>query len=136
MPERRFEHVDELKALNLSKPDDQTMHYLWQIVDEGVLGASKHVSLGNELLLHILETVADSNEALRRARLAASFISRTRGQDTPVIGNCLSLLLADLDKIEPEVLASRRWWRRPSGISPARAASWHSTIQARSPQSS
>ncbi|KAA0683858.1 hypothetical protein DTW90_36335 [Neorhizobium sp. P12A] len=102
MPERRFEHVMELSGLDLSKPDDQTMHFLWQIVDEGVLGASKHVSLGNELLLHILETIADRTEALRRARLAAGFISRTRGQDTPVIGNSLSLLLADLDKIDPD----------------------------------
>jgi translation initiation factor 2B subunit (eIF-2B alpha/beta/delta family) len=68
-----------------------------------VLGASKHVSLGNELLLHILETVADSKEALRRARLVAGFISRTRGQDTPVIGNSLSLLLADIDKVDPEL---------------------------------
>ena len=99
MPERRFEHVEELKAAGLSSPDDATLHFLWQIVDEGVLGASRHVVLGNQLLLHILDSVPDRGEALLRARMAASFIARTRGHDTPVIGNSLTLLLACLDEI-------------------------------------
>ncbi|TCL71072.1 hypothetical protein [Rhizobium sp. BK251] len=99
MPERRFEHREDLENAGLSGPDDVTLHYLWQIVDEGVLGASRHVALGNELLLHILNSVPDRGEALLRARLAAGFISRTRGQDTPVIGNSLALLLAGLDEV-------------------------------------
>jgi translation initiation factor 2B subunit (eIF-2B alpha/beta/delta family) len=99
MPERRFEHVEELKAAGLTPPDEATLHFLWQIVDEGVLGASRHVALGNELLLHILDTVPNCWEALLRARMAACFIARTRGHDTPVIGNSLKLLLAGLDDI-------------------------------------
>jgi translation initiation factor 2B subunit (eIF-2B alpha/beta/delta family) len=99
MPERRFKHVEELKAAGLTPPDDATLHFLWQIVDEGVLGASRHVALGNELLLHILDTVPNRWEALLRARMAARFIARTRGHDTPVIGNSLTLLLAGLDDI-------------------------------------
>lgn len=99
MPERRFEHIEELAVAGLSAPDDRVMHYLWQIVDEGVLGASKHVALGNELLAYILDSVADRNEALQRARLVSGFIARTRGQDTPVIGNSLSLLLSGLDAV-------------------------------------
>jgi translation initiation factor 2B subunit (eIF-2B alpha/beta/delta family) len=99
MPERRFEHVEELKAAGLTPPDDATLHFLWQIVDEGVLGASRHVALGNELLLHILDTVPNRWEALLRARMAARFIARTRGHDTPVIGNSLTLLLAGLDDV-------------------------------------
>jgi translation initiation factor 2B subunit (eIF-2B alpha/beta/delta family) len=99
MPERRFEHVEELKAAGLTPPDDATLHFLWQIVDEGVLGASRHVALGNDLLLHILDTVPNRWEALLRARMAARFIARTRGHDTPVIGNSLTLLLAGLDDI-------------------------------------
>lgn len=102
MPERRFHHITELAEAGLGAPDDTVMHFLWQIVDEGVLGASRHVALGNEMLLHILESVEDSDEAMRRARLASDFIARTRGQDTPVIGNSLSLLLDGLDDVAPQ----------------------------------
>ncbi|BDA86566.1 hypothetical protein Sa4125_41080 [Aureimonas sp. SA4125] len=98
MSDRRFQHRDELESAGLSAPDDQTMHFLWQIVDEGVLGASRHVELGNQLILHLIGT---SENGLRRARLAAAFIARTRGQDTPVIGNSLHLLLAGLDDVDP-----------------------------------
>jgi translation initiation factor 2B subunit (eIF-2B alpha/beta/delta family) len=106
MPERRFEHVEELKTAGLTPPDEVTLRYLWQIVDEGVLGASRHVALGNDLLLHILDTVPNQWEALLRARMAARFIARTRGHDTPVIGNSLTLLLAGLDDIPERQRAS------------------------------
>jgi translation initiation factor 2B subunit (eIF-2B alpha/beta/delta family) len=106
MPERRFQHVEELKAAGLTPPDETTLRFLWQIVDEGVLGASRHVALGNELLLHILDSVPNRWEALLRARMAASFIARTRGHDTPVIGNSLTLLLAGLDDIPERERAS------------------------------
>ncbi|WP_165814813.1 hypothetical protein [Labrenzia sp. 011] len=99
MPDRRFDHVKELEVLGLSPPDEKTMHFLWQIVDEGVLGASRHVQLCNELVLHLIDTDA---EGARRARLAGSFIARTRGQDTPVIGNSLELLLAGIDELKPD----------------------------------
>ena len=75
------------------------MQFLWRIVDEGVLGASKHVALGNEMLLHIMDNTADRAEALVRAKMVADFIARTRGYDTPVIGNSLSLLLAGINEI-------------------------------------
>ena len=110
MPERRFEHVKELKEAGLTPPDDATLHFLWQIVDEGVLGASRHVALGNKLLLHILNSVPDRGEALLRARMAARFIARTRGHDTPVIGNSLTLLLAFA------------WTTFPNGTAPRRSA--------------
>lgn len=97
MPERRFEYASEIEAAGLSPPDDATMHYLWQIVDEGVLGASRHVALGNQLLLHLIDAGGDG---LKRARLAADFIARSRGHDTPVIGNSLALLLAGLDEAD------------------------------------
>ncbi|MCC9621109.1 hypothetical protein LPB41_05330 [Thalassospira sp. MA62] len=99
MPERRFEHADEIARKGLGAPDEQTMHFLWQIVDEGVLGASRHVKLCNELILHLLETADDG---LVRAKLVASFIARTRGHDTPVIGNSLDLLLSGIDALPTE----------------------------------
>lgn len=96
MPERRFDHLRELEALGLAPPDQETMHFLWQIVDEGVLGASRHVDLGNQLILHLIES---GSEGVERARLAAAFIARTRGQDTPVIGNSLDILLAGIESL-------------------------------------
>lgn len=103
MPERRFDHVREVEAAGLSAPDEATMHFLWQIVDEGVLGASRHVQLGNQLILHLVDT---GREGVRRARLAAAFIARTRGHDTPVIGNSLDLLLAGVDDVAPDQQAN------------------------------
>ncbi|MGE4249155.1 MAG: hypothetical protein AB7F09_07195 [Parvibaculaceae bacterium] len=97
MPERRLEYAREIEAAGLSPPDETTMHHLWQIVDEGVLGATRHVALGNQLLVHLIDSGADG---LKRARLAADFIARTRGHDTPVIGNSLALLLAGLDEVD------------------------------------
>lgn len=102
MPERRFEHLNEVRQAGLSAPDEQTMHFLWQIVDEGVLGASRHVELGNQLILHL---IGQGSEGLQRARLVAAFIAHTRGQDTPVIGNSLTLLLAGLDEVAPDAQA-------------------------------
>lgn len=96
MPGRRFDHVGELELLGLTPPDDTTMHFLWQIVDEGVLGASRHVQLANQLILHLIDS---SDDGVQRARLVADFISRTRGHDTPVIGNSLNILLAGLDGV-------------------------------------
>jgi translation initiation factor 2B subunit (eIF-2B alpha/beta/delta family) len=105
MLERRFGYVEELRAAGLSAPDDTVMHFLWQIVDEGVLGASKHVALGIALLSHILD-VSDRAEALARATIAANFIARTRGHDTPIIGNSLARLLSGLDEVPAEKQSS------------------------------
>jgi len=119
MPERRFDHVAELEAAGLPPPDDTTLHLLWQIVDEGVLGASRHVALGNQLILHLIGSTPDTDGGLHRARMAAGFIARTRGQDTPVIGNTLKRLLAGLDDVpanrQAGMLGERvRLWDRAS----------------------
>jgi translation initiation factor 2B subunit (eIF-2B alpha/beta/delta family) len=97
VPERRFDYVRRLEQEGYTPPDEPTLHFLWQIVDEGVLGASRHVALSIDLLRHILDSYPDPAEALARARLAADFIAGTRGRDTPVIGNSLAALLAGLD---------------------------------------
>ncbi|WP_417722896.1 hypothetical protein [Salipiger sp.] len=119
MSDRRAEHVAELEGAGLSPPDEATLHFLWQIVDEGVLGASRHVELGNQLLLHLIESTPSRDEGLQRARMAADFIARTRGRDTPVIGNALKRLLAGLDDVpaagQPELLSERiRTWNKAS----------------------
>ncbi len=72
MPEKRFEHIQALAQAGYSPPDDDTLHLLWQIVDEGVLGASRHVSLSIGLLGYILDRYPDPAEALARALLTAA----------------------------------------------------------------
>jgi len=117
MPERRFRYVQSVHAAGLSNPDDTTLHLLWQIVDEGVLGASNHVRLTQELLTYLLETGDDPGERWQRAALAAEFIADTRGREAPVVGNTVRLLLQGLEQQPLEArlpqLAERiHNWRR------------------------
>ena len=118
VPERRSEYVEALKRHGHGPPDEATMTLLWQIVDEGTLGASKHVALGIDLIRHILDTYVDPVDASVRARMAIDFIAETRGRDTPVIGNTLSLLMAGLDDLPEKNRAAEL---------KARAESWAKT---------
>ena len=72
------------------------MHLLWQIVDEGVLGASNHVRLTQDLLLHLFAVTDDPQEAWLRADCAVGLVAETRGVEAPVVGNALRLLLEGL----------------------------------------
>ena len=97
MPERRHAYVDRVAGLGLSPPDDHTMHGLWQIVDEGVLGASRHLRLTLELLRHQMETATDPETGWRRAVCTAGFIAETRGRQAPTIANGIRRLLHGLE---------------------------------------
>src|SRR5260221_8612373 len=93
MPARRFLYADLVREAGLPIPDETTMHFLWQIVDEGVLGASRHVELTHRLLVHIAESETDAAIASRRVALAARFVAETRGRDAPVVANAIAWLL-------------------------------------------
>ena len=115
MAERRQIYVQRMAAAGLAPPDAATMHLLWQIVDEGVLGASNHVRLTQQLLTHLLQAIADPGEAWTRAAAAAALVAETRGQEAPVVGNAVHRLLDGLDRLPAQerssALASRidRW---------------------------
>lgn len=102
MPERRFEYVERVREQGLSPPDEITLHMLWQIVDEGVLGAANHVRLTQELLVHVLQDVMGLSEAWIRAEGIARFITETRGEQAPVVGNVIRLLMGGLSTMAPE----------------------------------
>lgn len=102
MSERRFEFATILTAQGLGPPDARTMQDLWQIVDEGVLGASVHVRIGVDLIQYLIQSDPDPGRALRTAIAAADFLTATRGLDTPVIGNSMALLLKDFEIVPPE----------------------------------
>jgi len=101
MPEHRFQYVERILEQGLSAPDDTTLQLLWQIVDEGVLGASNHVRLTQELLVHILQSIPDPSEAWARAESVARFIAETRGEQAPVVANVTRLLLNKLGDMPP-----------------------------------
>ena len=106
--EGRSQLYDTLLAdAGLGAADDAERRYLWQIVDEGALGASKHVALSQDLMRYILESASPDDlvapddgqdaTAVRRARLAGDAIARTRGVDAPVVANAIAWLTAGLD---------------------------------------
>ena len=107
--EGRSQLYDDLLAdAGLTAPDETERQYLWQIVDEGALGASKHVALSQELFRHILTAASQQDlaapdaqadpPAVRRARLAGDAIARTRGGDAPVVANAIAWLMVGLDE--------------------------------------
>jgi translation initiation factor 2B subunit (eIF-2B alpha/beta/delta family) len=94
MPERRFIFQTRLAEAGLPAADDQTMHFLWQIVDEGVLGASRHVGLAHDLIRHLIDGPGDPDANWARAQLAAAFVAATRGIEAPIVANAVTWLLA------------------------------------------
>lgn len=107
MPERRFRYVDLARQEGLPEPDETTMTLLWQIVDEGVLGASRHVELALRLLVHLAEPEPDPGVAARRVSLAGRFVAETRGRDAPLVANAIAWLLASLSVMAGDNLHRR-----------------------------
>lgn len=122
MPEMRHDFAKRLEERGLPEPDDTTMNYLHDIVDEGTLGATRHVRLAHELLVHIASL--DASIDVRRELLSrtADFIASTRGKDTPVIANGIYWLLLGVDQVQDEQL---------SDALRKRAAKWEEEAAAR-----
>lgn len=87
MPERRYEYIDVMREKRLPLPDADTMKGLHDIVDEGVLGASNHVTLALRLVARAAQSERETarDEALE----LADFIARTRGAGAPIVANAL-----------------------------------------------
>lgn len=105
MPELRYEYADRLKEQGLPEPDDATMRYLHDIVDEGTLGATRHVRLAHELLVHLGSQDEPAGVNRRLLSRTAEFIATTRGKDTPVIANGVYWLLAAIEDVPDGRLA-------------------------------
>lgn len=93
----RYRYSELLERASLPPADEHTMDYLYAIVDEGVLGASRHVQLTQKLFLHLMHTEDNQEVAWQKIKLAGELIADTRGVDTPIIGNSIRWLLRDLD---------------------------------------
>ena len=101
MPDRRRGYAERIAGLGLSPPDERAMHLLWQIVDEGVLGASNHLRLTLDLLVHLMDTADDQTEGWTRTSCAADFIGRVRGSEAPIIANAIGRVLDGLGGMQP-----------------------------------
>ena len=95
MPEHRLIYAKEIVEAGLSAPDDPTMTLLEQIVDEGVLGASNHIRLTHDLLMHLMATDDDPGVAWSRTEMAASFVARVRGAQAPVVNTAIRALMRE-----------------------------------------
>lgn len=113
MPERRFEFTEISRQKDLPAPDDETMKGLHDIVDEGVLGASNHVSLALALVARVARAMRET--AREEALELAHFISRTRGAGAPIVANALSWQIAGAEDLSPPEAAE---------LLNARAAEW------------
>lgn len=121
MPERRFRYLDLVRQDGLPEPDETTMKLLWQIVDEGVLGASRHVELAHRLLLHLAKPEPDTSIAARRVSLARRFVAETRGRDAPIVANAIAWLFAGEDGADGNDLHRRLSDRAQQWATEARA---------------
>ncbi len=93
---RRHRFAASLLERGWAPPREWEEHRLWEIVDGGVLGATRHLALSEDLLARILRERGTADQRLARARLAAEVIASTRGEEAPVIANGLDLLFRDL----------------------------------------
>ena len=101
MPDHRLIYAKEIVDAGLSAPDDMTMALLEKIVDEGVLGASNHIRLTHDLLMHLMAAEDDPGVAWLRTEMAASFVARVRGAQAPVVNTAIRTLMLDLDRLKP-----------------------------------
>jgi translation initiation factor 2B subunit (eIF-2B alpha/beta/delta family) len=105
MPERRFEFSDLCKERGLPPPDKATMRLLHDIVDEGVLGASNHVSLALPLIARVAQ---ESRPTARDEALAlAAFIAKTRGAGAPIVANALRWQTDGAETLDVDAAAER-----------------------------
>lgn len=97
MPEHRFEFAKIMADSSLPAPEEYVMQGLLDIVDEGVLGASNHVSLSLPLIAKV--AAAGRETARTEALMLAGFIARVRGAGAPIVANALNWQMQGIDTL-------------------------------------
>jgi translation initiation factor 2B subunit (eIF-2B alpha/beta/delta family) len=95
-----------MTAEGFALPDHVAIDLLTQILDEAVLGATRHVRLAHRLLIHMAGQ-ADGSAVAWNMIAAAAHIGATRGADVPLLANGISWLMADIGNIPLENRARR-----------------------------
>jgi translation initiation factor 2B subunit (eIF-2B alpha/beta/delta family) len=98
-------YTAEVAAAGLPEPDATAADLLWKVLDGGVLGASRHVALAMELVVH--QARLHPADARRLVGFSTDFIARTRGAEAPIVANALAWHLAGLDAVPKAEFAGR-----------------------------
>jgi len=98
VPERRFGLIERMRAAGLPPPDAATMAALLDIVDEGVLGASRHVGLSMDLVARLADE-GPRGTAWRVAEETARFVAEVRGEGAPIVANALAWQTAGIAEL-------------------------------------
>jgi translation initiation factor 2B subunit (eIF-2B alpha/beta/delta family) len=121
MRNQRQRYRQLVREAGLGDPDERTLEFLRDIVDEGVLGASNHVRLIQDLFLHLCDAVTQPERIRPTVDLTRRFIEASRGVDTPIIANSMRWLLRGLDTCSPDQLCDALRHRRQEWERDARA---------------
>jgi translation initiation factor 2B subunit (eIF-2B alpha/beta/delta family) len=81
---------------NFPTPDPTAVELLTQILDERVLGATRHVRLAHRLLIHMAEGAGKADGAWKAVAATADYIVATRGADVPLLSNGIAWLMSDI----------------------------------------
>jgi len=87
-------YVAAMAERGLTPPDQTALDLLTLILDERVLGATRHVRLAHRLLLHMAGQAGKSDVAWNAIDATAAFIAATRGADVPPVSNGIAWLMA------------------------------------------
>jgi len=122
MPDRRHALAPRLAARGLPAPSTRTLEILRDIVDEGVLGASKHVALALPLIARLSADGPDRTTAWRVAVETAAFVAETRGAAAPIVANALRWQMDGVEAAPAE---------RRAAVLAERAADWDAAARDR-----
>jgi translation initiation factor 2B subunit (eIF-2B alpha/beta/delta family) len=85
-----------MTAQDFPAPDPTAVELLTQILDERVLGATRHVRLAHRLLIHMAESAGKADGAWKAVAATADYIVATRGADVPLLSNGIAWLMSDI----------------------------------------
>jgi translation initiation factor 2B subunit (eIF-2B alpha/beta/delta family) len=85
-----------MAAQGFPAPDQTEIELLTQILDERVLGATRHVRLAHRLLIHMAANAGKADGAWKAVAATADYIVATRGADVPLLTNGIAWLMTDI----------------------------------------
>jgi translation initiation factor 2B subunit (eIF-2B alpha/beta/delta family) len=92
-------YIAAMAGRGLKLPDQTALDLLSLILDERVLGATRHVRLAHRLLLHIAGQAGKSDIAWKALDATAAYVAETRGADVPPLSNGIAWLMEGLDPV-------------------------------------
>ncbi len=96
-----------MAAQDFPAPDPTAVELLTQILDERVLGATRHVRLAHRLLIHMADHAGKADNAWKAVAATADYIVATRGADVPLLTNGIAWLMSDIAAFPPAKRAER-----------------------------